>query len=172
MKVEPVNSTEPAETGHPVHLNIEEPYASEVSPGWLRAVALAVLEAERGDRPELTLAIAGDETVRALNLTYRGVDSATDVLSFAAETPDFIDAPDEPPYLGDVVISYPQAKAQAAAAGHPVEAELALLVVHGVLHLLGYDHAQPGDRAAMWATQEEILASLGLPGLQPTEAEH
>jgi probable rRNA maturation factor len=66
------------------------------------------------------------------------------------------------PYLGDIAISLPRATAQAEAAGHPVAAELQLLTVHGVLHLLGHDHAEPEEKAAMWAAQAAVLATLGV----------
>jgi probable rRNA maturation factor len=65
-------------------------------------------------------------------------------------------------YLGDVIISYPRALEQSAAAGHTVQDELQLLVVHGVLHLLGHDHATEEEKARMWADQQEILAGLGV----------
>jgi probable rRNA maturation factor len=64
-------------------------------------------------------------------------------------------------YLGDVLISYQRAQVQAAAGGHPVEDELQLLVVHGVLHLLGFDHAEETEKAKMWAEQSKILSQLG-----------
>ena len=158
-----------------LEVQIEEPFAASVSPDRLRAAAEKALRAAGG--PEvtettsstLTLVITDDEAVRALNRAYRGVDASTDVLSFGGEAPDFISPPDAEPYLGDIVISYPRAQAQASAAGHPVEAELALLVVHGVLHLLGYDHEQPEDKAEMWQRQSEILAQLGLAHLAPQE---
>jgi probable rRNA maturation factor len=63
-------------------------------------------------------------------------------------------------YLGDIILSFPRARAQAAAAGHAVEAELNLLVVHGVLHLLGHDHAGRADKARMWEAQEDVLLGL------------
>jgi probable rRNA maturation factor len=113
------------------------------------------------------LVVTDDETVRTLNRTYLDVDAPTDVLSFGGESPDFVAAPDAERYLGDVIISYPRAQAQAAAAGHPLEAELALLVVHGVLHLLGYDHIRPEDKAVMWKRQADILAQLGLAHIAP-----
>ncbi len=72
----------------------------------------------------------------------------------------FISAPEAQNYLGDVVISFPTAERQAAAVGHSVAEELCLLTVHGVLHLLGYDHASPEEEADMWARQSQILASL------------
>jgi probable rRNA maturation factor len=86
------------------------------------------------------------------------------VLSFgeSAASARFVAAPGEPTYLGDVVISYPRAKEQAVSAGHLVADELLLLVVHGVLHLLGYDHAAPGEKRKMWAAQTDILRQLGV----------
>jgi probable rRNA maturation factor len=89
------------------------------------------------------------------------MDQPTDVLAFAAQEGEAFVLPEgEPPYLGDVIVSYPTALAQATEAGQPVTAELALLVVHGCLHLLGYDHAEPDEQARMWARQGAILDSL------------
>ncbi len=153
-------------------VQVEEPFMSAVSPDWLRAAARATLEqpgAQPGQGAALALVITDDKALRALNRSYLGIDAPTDVLSFGGESPDFVSAPDAEPYLGDVVISYPRAQAQAAAAGHSVEAELALLVIHGVLHLLGYDHVHSGDKAVMWERQARVLADLGLADIQPTE---
>jgi probable rRNA maturation factor len=108
----------------------------------------------------LTLVITGDQEVRDLNHQYLGIDEETDVLAFPAGE---IDPDEEVLYLGDVIISYPRAVQQAMAAGHKVEAEIQLLVVHGILHLLGYDHLDPGDKTAMWSLQDEILTGLGCP---------
>ena len=74
----------------------------------------------------------------------------------------FVTAPGQHRYLGDVVISYPRAEAQAREAGHPVATEMQLLVVHGVLHLLGYDDLAPDERVVMWAKQAEILREIGI----------
>ena len=132
-------------------------------------VAAALIEAAAGEtlRHEgaeggLTILLSDDEEVRALNHQYLGVDSSTDVLSFpAGETdPDLAET-----YLGDVIISVPQARLQAKAAGHPVESEVQLLVVHGVLHLLGHDHAEAGGKARMWKAQAAVLQRLGLEGI-------
>jgi probable rRNA maturation factor len=71
--------------------------------------------------------------------------------------------PDEPVYLGDLVIAYPYAQAQAQREGHDMMHSLLLLVVHGTLHLLGYDHDTVSNRAAMWAAQDRVLAALGVP---------
>lgn len=107
----------------------------------------------------LTLRITDEGEIRTLNKQYRGLDQATDVLSFAA---DFQDPDLESRYLGDVVICYPQAEAQAQKRGHAVEHEVQLLIVHGILHLLGYDHSSPDEKDLMWEVQRKILNDLGL----------
>lgn len=106
---------------------------------------------------ELTLVLTDDEQVHALNQQYRAVDAPTDVLSFPAGD---VDPDTGNLYLGDIIISLPRALAQAQAEGHLFEDELRLLVVHGALHLLGFDHADEHEQAAMWAAQAEILARL------------
>ena len=130
-------------------------------------LARAVLQSERVISAELTLVMTDDVTVQRLNRIYRHVDAPTDVLAFAmTETrgdsgPTFVAAPaaeqGNVPYLGDIIISYPTAARQAKVAGHSLVAELALLVVHGVLHLLGYDHTVPAEKARMWQRQRELL---------------
>ena len=120
------------------------------------AVKTLTYEAVAGD---LTILLSDDAQVRELNRQYLGIDAPTDVLSFPAGEAD----PDTGvTYLGDVIISVPQAGAQARAAGHALEAEVQLLVVHGVLHLLGHDHAQTEAKGRMWAAQTEVLNQLGL----------
>jgi probable rRNA maturation factor len=124
---------------------------------------VAVLQAEAASpQAELCIVITDDDEIQSLNRQFRGVDAPTDVLAFADEPTDqpFITAPDEPPYLGDVIISFPRTRVQAAAEGHSTKAEMRLLIVHGVLHLLGYDHAQPDEQGRMWARQEAILSTL------------
>ncbi|OGO38508.1 MAG: rRNA maturation RNase YbeY [Chloroflexi bacterium RBG_16_57_11] len=107
---------------------------------------------------ETTLVLSDDARLQALNRQFLGIDAPTDVLSFVGGDTD----PDSDQlYLGDVIVSLPRAQAQAAAGGYPIQDELQLLVVHGVLHLLGYDHADEGEKAKMWAIQAEILNSLG-----------
>lgn len=108
---------------------------------------------------DLTVLLSDDAQLRQLNHQYLGIDSSTDVLSFPAGD---IDPDAGITYLGDVIISIPQADAQARAAGHALEAEVQLLVVHGVLHLLGHDHAEPEARQRMWAAQAAVLNQLGL----------
>jgi probable rRNA maturation factor len=116
---------------------------------------------------ELTVVLTDDAQLQQLNRDYLGVDAPTDVLAFPASE---VDPETGAAYLGDVLISVPRAQAQARTAGHPLEAEVQLLVVHGVLHLLGYDHAQAQERARMWAAQAEVLERIGLAGLAITES--
>jgi probable rRNA maturation factor len=104
--------------------------------------------------------------MRALNRSYLGIDAPTDVLAFPASE---LDPETGRRYLGDVLLSLPRAERQAKDAGHGLEAELQLLVVHGVLHLLGYDHASPDEKARMWAAQAEVLGRLGLGTLRINE---
>lgn len=115
----------------------------------------------------LSIVIASDDFVRSLNQQYRGIDSPTDVLSFPADEP-LIDDDSEPLYLGDLIIAFPYASAQANREGHALDDSLALLVVHGTLHLLGYDHDTPESRAEMWAAQEAALNQLQIsPAIVP-----
>ena len=143
-------------------VEVDEPYAAEVNANDLvRAVAAALLAEDRPDG-ELALLVTDDEAVAAYNQQYRGVEGPTDVLSFAAQepTPGFVTAPEMAAYLGDIVIALPFTRRQAAALNRTLIEELRLLAVHGVLHLLGYDHAEPEEEAIMWAKQDAILAGL------------
>lgn len=144
-----------------IHLRAS-PYRSKVDVRRLRQAAQKTLthEAFAGDS-ELTVIITSDQEIQALNSRYRGVDVPTDVLSFGEDSPREPSAPDGPAYLGDVIISYPRTQAQAQAAGHATMDELVLLVVHGVLHLLGHDHARASEKRKMWAAQAAILREMG-----------
>jgi len=114
----------------------------------------------------LSLLITDDATVRELNRTYRGKDKTTDVLSFALEADrrgdaaGFVMPPGEIVHLGEVIVSYPKAAEQAAERNHAVEDELALLVVHGVLHLLGYDHDKPAREREMRSLEQRVLSAV------------
>lgn len=106
--------------------------------------------------------VVGDEEIQKLNKQYRQKDSPTDVLSFAqlehlemSDKSTFVAG--EEVLLGDIVISLPTAKHQAEEEGHPVEEELAFLTAHAMLHLLGYDHQNDEDKAAMWEQQNIIM---------------
>jgi len=107
--------------------------------------------------------LTGDERLREYNNRYRGLDEPTDVLAFAAreQATDqrFQSPPGTEDWLGDIMISLPRARRQARDAGHPVNDEVRLLAVHGFLHLLGYDHAEPAEEAAMTGLTNRILAA-------------
>lgn len=113
---------------------------------------------------DLTLVITDDEQIQALNRQFLDTDAPTDVLAFPAGE---VDPDSGALYLGDVILSYPRLCAQAEAAGHTPQDEAQLLVVHGVLHLLGYDHGEPEEKAAMWAAQAEILRQIGCAAVLP-----
>ena len=117
---------------------------------------------------DITIVLTDDAQLHELNRDYLGVDAPTDVLSFPASESD----PETgAPYLGDILISIPRATQQAQAAGHPVEAEVQLLVVHGTLHLLGYDHAEAEEKARMWDAQADVLERLGLSRIKIQDTE-
>jgi probable rRNA maturation factor len=135
------------------------PGAGELAPELgelLRRSVAATLARHGRDQAEVSVYLTDDGEIHALNRTYRGVDGPTDVLSFPLA--------DElvPDLLGDVVISLPRACAQAEAYGHGLARELCYLAVHGTLHLLGYDDAEPAGAEAMAAEAEAVLTALGV----------
>lgn len=146
-----------------IHIESEYSLSKEI----LERAAVAVLRHESESLEcELSIVLTDNEHLQELNLNYLGIDAPTDVLSFpASET----DPETGARYLGDILISVPRAQSQADSAGHALEAEVQLLVVHGTLHLLGYDHAEPEDKTRMWKAQAEILDSLGLGNIQVRE---
>ncbi len=132
----------------PVEIRVKRPFASRVQRARLRR---AVQRARRAEhvRGSVSIYITDDAEMRRLNRRFHATNASTDVLSFPAKTGD---------YIGDIVISYERARAQARAAGWRIADELDLLAVHGTLHLLGYDDLKPRARKKMWKRQEEILA--------------
>lgn len=126
----------------------------------LSRAAQVSLELGGSSKPvDVSVVLGNDALLQKLNRQFRAVDSTTDVLSFPTGEAD----PDSSAvYLGDVVISVPRAQQQAAAEGHSEEDELQLLVAHGILHLLGYDHEKSSDKKRMQAVQDEIIKQLGL----------
>jgi probable rRNA maturation factor len=108
-------------------------------------------------KAELSLVLTDDAQLQELNREFREVDAPTDVLSFPLNE---VDPDSGNLYLGDIVISLPRAQDQAQTQGHSLEDELRLLIVHGILHLHGYDHADEQEQAAMWAVQADILNQL------------
>jgi probable rRNA maturation factor len=142
-----------------IQIQIAPQFVSKTDPSALLHAAESTLQyRDSSESIALTVVITGDKEIQQLNRDYKGSDWPTDVLAFPSEEMD----PDmQVPYLGDVVISYPRALEQALSANHLVFDELRLLVVHGVLHLLGYDHQNPSEKNKMWSVQAEILKSLG-----------
>ncbi len=152
---------------------------------WLRSAVEAALRVAMPDGPvcQVGLVITDDQTVRGLNRDFRGLDEVTDVLAFSAShaghwegeaeapgdccvqsrdsgEPAFVLPPGQPPPLGEVIISYPQAQRQASERGEPLDQELALLIVHGVLHLAGHDHLEPQAAAEMQAKEQAALEAM------------
>jgi probable rRNA maturation factor len=124
----------------------------------VRAAEQTLQTAGANPNAELTIVLSDDAQLQHLNRQFLGVDAPTDVLAFpGGET----DPDSQALYLGDVILSVQRAAAQAAAAGHSTQDELCLLVVHGVLHLLGHDHADEEEKAVMWALQGQILEQIG-----------
>lgn len=127
----------------------------------LERMALHALALEGVARPaELSVVITGDAPIRELNRTYRDTDSATDVLSFSQAEGEVFAVPDgETPHLGDVIISLETARRQADEHGLALQDEVAHLLVHGILHLLGHDHEDPDDEVVMRAHEDAILGA-------------
>ena len=144
-----------------IQVLIRPRFEALVDPEQVERVARVALQMESAPlHVSLSVVITDDDEIQSLNRQFRGIDAPTDVLSFADDAPDpaFVDASDETPYLGDVILSFPRAQAQAAEQGHSTAQEVCLLIVHGILHLLGYDHAEPDEKDTMWARQDAILA--------------
>ncbi len=134
------------------------------------AVSTALDQLHSAPNASLAIILADDVYLQALNVQFRQEDHPTDVLSFPAGEP-MPGMPEDLLYLGDIAISVPYAQRQAGRQGHSVEDEIQLLGVHGVLHLLGYDHTDDVEKAAMWQQQQLILDQLGLGHVQPTETD-
>lgn len=141
-----------------IHVQISPKIEQKPSKTVLNLAAQAVFRFKAiPPNAEISIVIDTDDALHVLNKEFLGIDAPTDVLSFPA---DEIDPDSGNPYLGDIVISLQRAQAQAAASGHDLNAELQLLVVHGILHLLGMDHSEPDEKREMWEVQTEILRSL------------
>lgn len=144
-----------------MNIVIQEEFEGQISEDLISATVLAVLKHEAvSELSEISVVIDNDASLQDLNSQFLGIDAPTDVLSFPS---DEVDPESNIPYLGDIIISLPKAKMQAAEAGHTYEAEVQLLIVHGTLHLLGYDHAEADEKQEMWAHQKQILTSLNVP---------
>jgi len=155
-----------------INVLIEEGFEEYLEVGWLQSVAEQALVTQDADsRVELGLVIANQERVQQLNRSYLGKDEPTDVLAFSmlpeplvtgkseASSP-FAQPPDGVLHLGEVIISYPQAVIQAEEHQHSIKKEIAILVIHGVLHLLGYEHDKPELERQMKTREKEILSCI------------
>jgi probable rRNA maturation factor len=155
-----------------MHYSVDVQVAEALQPAVIdtvlieRAVRTTLTQQAYALTVEVSIYVTTAEEVQQLNRDYRAKDAPTDVLSFADDGADspFVLPPDMPRYLGDVAISWPHVVAQAAEYGHSDARELAFLTVHGVLHLLGYDHERDADAdAEMRALQDTIMQLLDLP---------
>jgi probable rRNA maturation factor len=146
-----------------IEILVDDEFREEVGKGCVKKIVRQVLKAEGVAPPyEVSLVVTDSATVRHLNRGYRGVDEYTDVLAFSmlsrkGDEPSFTLPPDGVTRLGEVIVSYPQALVQAKEQGHPPEREMALLVIHGLLHLLGYDHELPEEERKMRDREEQLL---------------
>lgn len=137
-------------------IEIEESKKAEDA---VRLAVEATLKHEGAEERFLSVVLTSDEVIHEYNRNFRQVDRPTDVLSFPVdEGDDLLTPPDG--FLGDIMISVPRAKEQGNALGHSTEREILFLTVHGVLHLLGYDHMRPEDEAKMFPVQREIVNSI------------
>jgi probable rRNA maturation factor len=124
------------------------------------AHVLGLASAHMRQGGEIAILLTNDAEMHALNKQWRGKDKATDVLSFPSGSPEI---PGQPQYLGDIAISYDTAMKDAADMGRSVEAHVGHLMIHGFLHLMGYDHIELEDAKVMEPLETEILAGLGWP---------
>ena len=163
-----------------IDVAVDQDLAMDISEEWMMTTAREALEVALPDDAggQVSLLLSDDDTVRALNRRYRGLDDTTDVLSFSTEFAGhwegdesdqpplgealggFVMPPGHAPPLGEVIISWPQTRRQAAEKGWAVERELALLIVHGVLHLMGFDHLEPADAKVMQGKEREAFAAI------------
>ena len=160
-------------TSNDVDVAFDEAYENLGLDGWMPALAQRVLESEGISESAISVLVTDDETVRALNREHRGYDEPTDVLSFGLTEltkpatddeefhADFALPPDAVQQLGEVIIAYPTAARQAAEHDRTTDHELAHLLIHGILHILGYDHYLPEEEREMRAREDALLAERG-----------
>ena len=144
--------------GTRVRVSVSDERGRPVRPGLARWLGRVAPVRARGT---VNVAVVGDGHVRTLNRRYRGIDRATDVLSFPPE-PSGATARRPPSFLGDIVIARGVALRQARAAGHGEATEVRVLALHGLLHLLGYDHEDESDNGVMARLEQRLLRKAGL----------
>ncbi len=144
-----------------INIIIRPPFDKLIDKDRLEYVAQTVL-AETGQtkKGDISLIITDDTEIQRLNKSFRGINQPTDVLSFSNE---YLDLDTGIPYLGEIIISYPTAESQAIQLDNLVSHELELLLIHGCLHLLGYDHANELEKKTMWQFQKRLLEHLQNP---------
>ena len=149
-----------------IFVEIHDEFLAQIAPEILIQTAKNILAAlNKSKDEEIQIIIADDASLQNLNNEFMGIDAPTDVLSFPL---DFDNPESGSVYLGDIVISYPTAQRQAEQGGYETIEEIKLLILHGILHLLGYDHATPEEKAEMWALQDRLLEQLDIKAT-PTE---
>lgn len=142
-----------------IEVEVNDTYAQDVDINLLqRAILNTLIQAGSAQEMDVTLLVEGDDILQQLNRQYLGRDYPTDVLSFEAND---VDPETGRLHLGDIILSFPRAQEQRVSSGNSLADELQLLVVHGTLHLLGYDHDTPESKALMWEKQAAILKNLG-----------
>jgi len=142
-------------SGPAIDISVEAPqWDAAASEAVVRRAVEAAATPET-DGAELSVVLTDDETIRALNAQWRKLDKPTNVLSFPSADGEVL--------LGDIVIAYETTRREAAEEGKPFEHHLSHLVVHGFLHLLGYDHESDADAEEMEGLERAILAKLGIP---------
>lgn len=148
-----------------INIAIEVDHVIDIDNSWLEKVASYALNFQ-SPKPnvDLSIIITDNNLLQELNREYLGIDAPTDVLSFNV---DEIDPETGNYYLGDIIISYQKANEQAVTAGHEIQSELSLLIIHGVLHLLGMDHDTSESQEPMWKIQDQILSNMGLNLVSP-----
>jgi len=153
-----------------IDIHVKRGFDLNINKSWLKSLVKNALDFEGvTDSIELSLVVTDEKTIKRLNKLYRRQDEYTDVLAFPlvqdsyekGEQP-FIIPPNGVMYLGEVLISYPTAVQQALEHRHSIEKELALLTIHGILHLLGYDHKKDEERQIMSQKEREILDLINL----------
>jgi probable rRNA maturation factor len=153
----------PAEPQFGINVLVKKGYEDLTDVDWLTDLAVKALESEGVARPaELELVITDDQEIRRLNKRFAGEDCATDVLSFPVELTELEEAgyvapPHQVRHLGEIVISYETACRQATDSGGEVNHEMAHLLFHGILHVLGYDHVETEEERVMRTKEEELL---------------
>ena len=139
-----------------IEIRVKTRFSSRVSRARLARIARKTLRAEKANAA-LTIYVTDDAEIHKLNRAFHGTDAPTDVLAFPLREEGRLV---KRPYIGDIVISYDRARAQAHDASWRIADELDLLAVHGILHLLGSDDLTPRKRAKMWKRQAEILGRV------------